>query len=119
MNSQMTVCANGVIRAILVSSDVLSANFATVSGYDPANTLAQAVYEDSQRAYDSTYADDSMYNSLRDFYREYVEPTLKEIAADAKRQADKEEQTIVQVGNRTINDAVVKQQQANGFVFAK
>ena len=56
---------------------------------------------------------------MRDFYKEYVEPTLKEIASDTKRQADKKEQTIVQVGNRTINDAVVTQQKANGYSFTK
>ena len=60
-----------------------------------------------------------MASTMRDFYREYVEPTLREIATDAKRQADKEEKTIVQIGNRTINDAVVTQQKANGYVFAK
>jgi len=91
----------------------------TVDTYDPANALARTVFEDSQRAYKHYSSDDSMYNSMRDFYREYVEPTLKEIASDAKRQADKEEQTIVQIGNRTVNDAVVTQQKANGYVFAK
>lgn len=55
---------------------------------------------------------------MQDFYRDYVEPTLKEIAYETKRQADKEEQTIVQVGDRTITDAVERQQKANGFKFA-
>ena len=119
LNSQMAVCANAIIRSILVSSDYLNANLATADGYDPTNTLAQTMYEDSQQAYKNGYSTDSMYNSMRDFYKEYVEPTMKEIAADAKRQADKEEQTIVQIGNRAINDAVVTQQKKNGYVFAK
>lgn len=42
---------------------------------------------------------------------------VSEIASDAKRQADKKEQTIVQIGNRTITDAVTSQQSANGFRF--
>jgi len=119
LNSQMTVCANGVIRSILVSSDVLSANLVNASSYDPTNALAQMVYEDSQRAYDKAASGDMMGRSMRDFYREYVEPTLKEIAADTKRQADKEETTVVQIGNRTITEAVDTQKKANGYVFAK
>ena len=60
-----------------------------------------------------------MASTMREFYREYVEPILREIATDTKRQADKNEQTLVQIGNRTINDAVVTQQNANGYVFVK
>ena len=54
---------------------------------------------------------------MREFYHEYVEPTLREIAADTKRQADKNEKTVVQVGNRVIDDAVTTQRRANGFSF--
>ena len=54
---------------------------------------------------------------MREFYREYVEPTLKEIANDTKRQADKSEKTVVQIGNRTVTDAVIEQQEANGYSF--
>ena len=38
---------------------------------------------------------------------------------DMRRQADKNEQTIVQIGNRTVNDAVTTQRKANGYVFVK
>lgn len=120
INSQMVVCSNAIIRSILVSSDVMNASLATVGGsYDPTNALAQSVYEDSQRAYNNSYSEESLSRAMREFYQEYVEPTLKEIASDTKRQADKEEQTIVQVGNRTISDAVVTQQKANGYSFTK
>jgi len=40
------------------------------------------------------------------------------MAHDMRRQADKEEQTIVQLGTRTVNDAVVRQQNANGYRFS-
>ena len=116
MTGQMTVCANGIIRSILVSTDMINANLATVGGYDPANTLSQMVYEDSQRGYNNN-PDENWSRSMRDFYHEYVEPTLKEIASDTKRQADKNEQTIVQVGNRTITDTVERQKNANGYSF--
>jgi hypothetical protein len=119
MNSQMVTSANAIIRSVLVSADTMNGNLADQTSYDPTSTLAQTMYDDSQNAYKNLSTDDSMATTLREFYREYVEPTLREIATDAKRQADKEETTIVQVGNRTINDAVVTQQKANGYVFTK
>ena len=56
---------------------------------------------------------------MEEFYREYIEPTMSQMAEDMRRQADKKEQTIVQVGNRTVTDAVTTQQNANGYVFAR
>ena len=118
MNSQMVTCTNAIIRAVLATPDMTQYAFAGVTSYDPTNALAQSVYEDSQRAYNNGASSDSVTRSMQDFYRDYVEPTLKEIAYETKRQADKEEQTIVQVGDRTITDAVERQQKANGFKFA-
>lgn len=56
---------------------------------------------------------------MEEFYREYIEPTLSQMADDMRRQADKNERTIVQIGNRTVNDAVTTQRKANGYVFVK
>ena len=119
MTSQMTVCTNAIISSILVSSETLSAAAMATDSYGADSALAQSVYEDSQRAYSRSYSDENISRSMQDFYKEYVEPTLKEIASDTKKQADKKEQTIVQIGNRTITDIIVKQQKANGFVFNK
>lgn len=55
---------------------------------------------------------------MEEFYREYMEPTMVQMASDMRRQADKKEQTVVQIGNRTVNDAVTTQRNANGYVFA-
>ena len=52
-----------------------------------------------------------------EFYREYLEPTMREMAVDMKRQADKKEETVVQIGNRTVHDAVIEQREANGYSF--
>lgn len=119
MTSQMTVCTNAIINSILVSSETLSAAAMATDSYGADSALAQSVYEDSQRAYSRSYSDDNISRSMQDFYREYVEPTLKEIASDTKKQAEKQEKTIVQIGNRTITDTIVSQQKANGFVFNK
>ena len=121
MSRDLVTCANGIINAVVVSTAGINDNlvFASASGYDPYSTLAQSVYEDSKKSYDGAYSDDSWSRNMREFYHDYVEPTLKEIATDTKRQADKKEQTIVQVGNRTINDAVTTQKKANGYSFTE
>ena len=56
---------------------------------------------------------------MEEFYKEYVEPTMAQMASDMRRQADKTEKTVVQIGNRTVTDAVTTQQQANGYSFTK
>lgn len=55
--------------------------------------------------------------AMEDFYHEYVEPTMVQMADDMRRQADKKEKTVVQVGNRVVTDAVTTQKKANGYSF--
>lgn len=56
-------------------------------------------------------------DAMETFYHEYVEPTFIQMAEDMRRQADKSEQTVVQVGNRVVTDAVTIQKRANGYSF--
>lgn len=56
---------------------------------------------------------------MEEFYNEYVAPTMSQMASDMRRQADKNEQTVVQIGNRTVSNAVSAQRKANGYAFAK
>ena len=60
---------------------------------------------------------DGYKGGMVEFYDQYMEPMMRQMADDIRRQADKKEQTIVQVGNRTISDAVVTQRNANGYRF--
>lgn len=55
--------------------------------------------------------------ALADFYTEYVQGTMSQMASDMNRQANKKEHTTVQVGNRVITDAVREQENANGYKF--
>lgn len=55
--------------------------------------------------------------AMADFYTEYVQGTMTQMADDMNRQANKKEQTTVQIGNRTITDAVQTQRDANGYSF--
>ena len=120
LNSQMTVCANAVIRSILVSTESVNANLAYAGGYAPVpNDLAQTVYEDSQRAYDHEYSSDSMYDTMKKFYHDYVEPSMNRMVIASERQADKQEKTEVHIGNRVITESVETQQKANGYKFTK
>jgi TP901 family phage tail tape measure protein len=60
---------------------------------------------------------EEMLNVMTKFYSECIESTLNKIAMDTAKQANKAEKTIVQVGNRTVLDAVITQQKANGYSF--
>ena len=84
--------------------------------YDPSNALSRTVYDDSSAARRSS--EGSMYADMRDFYKDFVEPSITRMVTATERQADKEEQTIVQIGNREIKQAVERQQNANGYKFA-
>lgn len=116
LNSHLSTCTNAVIRTILTEADVLNANYATQMSYDPSNALSRTVYDDSSAARRSS--EGSMYADMRDFYRDFVEPSINRMVAATEKQADKEEQTIVEIGGRRITDAVEKQQSANGYKFA-
>ena len=61
MSRDIVTCANGIINAVVVSTAGINDNLvlASASGYDPYNSLAQTVYEDSKKSYDGAYSDDS------------------------------------------------------------
>ena len=83
--------------------------------YYTSDSFAKSVSADvtSNRNFSVTGFEECM----KEFYKEYVEPTLSQMADDMRRQADKNEQTIVQIGNRTVTDAVTTQRKANGYRF--
>ena len=85
--------------------------------YYSSDSFAQSVSADV--AAHSTVTATGFKEGMEDFYREYIEPTLSQMADDMRRQADKQEQTVVQIGNRVVNDAVTTQKKANGYVFAR
>lgn len=94
----------------------LTADTSALKWYEPQE-LIQSITADVDAA--AADRDTDILTELTDFYREYVQPTLDQIAEDARRQADKDEHPVVQIGNRTVNDAVETQRRANGFQFTK
>lgn len=122
LSKNVVLCANGVINAVLVSSDAINGNMAmaTATSYEGINRLARyAVSEDSRNINNDRISDEEWKRNMRDFYVEYVEPTLKGIANDTKRQADKKETTVVQIGNKTVAKSIREQEKANGYRFTK
>ena len=55
-----------------------------------------------------------MEEAFRTVMREF---NMSQMVEDVRRQADKQEQTVVQIGNKIVTDAVVTQQRANGYRF--
>lgn len=104
------VCSYAPTLALAVDTSQLSA-------IENTPHLNRAVVEDVQSNYAVT--NDGFADNMETFYHDYVEPTFKAMAADMKRQADKNEQTIVKIGNRTVTDAVTTQKKANGYTFVK
>ena len=116
INSTLIASANAIIRSVIGGVSTVTGDFASETSYDPSYTLSQTVYDENRTAYNST--DSSMYEDMREFYVDYMEQAINRVVAATEKQADKNEQTIVQIGNRSINDAVVTQKRANGYVFA-
>lgn len=65
------------------------------------------------------YSVEGFKEGMESFFHEYIEPTMKQMADDMKRQADKQEKTVVQIGNRVVADSVNEQRKANGYCFVK
>lgn len=95
----------------------LAVDTSQLASLDSTPRLSRSMVADVRSSYTVTTNDFS--DGMETFYKEYVEPTIKSMAADVKRQADKNEQTIVKLGNRTVNDAVTTQKKANGYSFVK
>jgi hypothetical protein len=85
--------------------------------YDSADYARTISANVSASSNNQLFVDDS---AMKEVMKEAVLQALNDsnLATDMRRQADKEEQTIVQVGNRTVTDAVTTQKKANGYVFA-
>ena len=62
-------------------------------------------------------ADNPLTAAFKEVAEQIIVPAIQNVEAQAKRQADKKEQTIVEIGGKTITDAVTTQRSANGFSF--
>lgn len=72
------------------------------------NSISQLLYKT-----DST----SSNGNFAEYFNENVLPTIKELANDMKRQADKQEETVLQISGKEVAKAVKAQQDADGYAF--
>jgi len=95
----------------------LSVDTSALKYYDSADYARTISANVSANSNNQLFVDES---AMTEVMKEAVLQALNDsnLATDMRRQADKEEQTIVQVGNRTVTDAVTTQKKANGYVFA-
>jgi hypothetical protein len=122
----------GVEDMIPQSYSIMDTWLEGINAYQPTvgfavDTSALKYYNGSSFAKDmsasvmthSSFEVDS--SDMRGEFRQAVLEALNEstLATDMRRQADKPEQTVVQIGNRAVSDAVTTQQRANGYVFAR
>lgn len=56
--------------------------------------------------------------AIKEAISEEIRPQMEKMVEGVWKQADKKEKTIVQIGNRAVNDAVTTQRNANGYEFA-
>lgn len=76
-----------------------------------AKNISTDVYSSNRYTMDNEFPKESLVDSIIQAL------TDSGLVADVRRQADKKEQTVVQIGNRTITDVVNRQQNANGYQF--
>lgn len=62
-------------------------------------------------------ADNPITAAFKEIAEAVIVPAIQGVEVQAKRQADKNEQTIVEIGGKTITDAVREQKSRNGFSF--
>ena len=85
--------------------------------YYNTDDFTKAVSADVQSH--SSFTATGFKEGMQEFYEQYLQPTMTQIAEDTRRQADKAEVTNVQIGNRAVRDAVVTQQRADGYSFVR
>ena len=118
IDNKIGVGANEIIKSILTSANMLM----SVNNIRPVyseNQLLFANVSTDKAMQNYKISDTNFYESLKNFYKDCMEQTIKEIAYDTKRQANKNEKTVVQIGTREITESVKTQQDANGFSFTK
>lgn len=117
----VVTCANGIINSVLVSAESMNSHLALANetSYEMVNRLAQYQMNAESRDVARRNSNSEWKSDMVAFYTEYVAPILTAIATDTKRQADKNEKTVVTLGNKTLLTELKRQEKANGYQFTK
>ena len=109
LNATIRNSANAIIANIQAHPEVLNPNVS----YDTV-AMADVTYRDTTGMFNTEDSNESKDNN--ELFVMF-EPYLKQMTKDIRRQADKNEQTIVNVGSRTIRQEVDEQRRTDGFSF--
>ena len=122
INTHMTTCSNAIISAVLVSADTLYENTKPHDGYDIQDMnewidkVASRVSLEVKGAGTTTQFTDGVRDGVAEATARQNQ-LLKEQNELLQRLVGKE--TVVQIGNRVIKEAVVTQEKADGYRFTK
>lgn len=122
VNVHLTTCTNAVISAMLMTANSLYEGMATREAYAVAgvNSWVEAVGSRVGSELGGAVTADQIKDGVRDGVYEATarqNELLREQNELLLRLVSKE--TVVQIGNKTIKDAVVTQEKADGFKFVK
>ena len=122
VNVHLTTCTNAVISAMLMTANSLYEGMTTREAYAVAgvNSWVEAVGSRVGSELGSAVTADQIKDGVRDGVYEATarqNELLREQNELLLRLVSKE--TVVQIGNKTIKDAVVTQEKADGFKFVK
>ena len=65
------------------------------------------------------YGEMTFENALFSFYQTCLEPVMSQISQDTRRQADKNESTVVKIGGRDVRNAYDNQVKVDGYNFRR
>ena len=122
INTHMTTCSNAIISAVLVSADTLYENTKPHDGYDIQDMnewidkVASRVSLEVKGAGTTTQFTDGVRDGVAEATARQNQ-LLKEQNELLQRLVGKE--TVVQIGNHVIKEAVVTQEKADGYRFTK
>jgi len=122
VNVHLTTCTNAVISAMLMTANSLYEGMTTREAYAVAgvNSWVEAVGSRVGSELGGAVTADQIKDGVRDGVYEATarqNELLREQNDLLLRLVSKE--TVVQIGNKTIKDAVVTQEKADGFKFVK
>lgn len=110
-SSVMSEWSNGISSSFAIDTSNLD--------YYTGKNFSKSLSTEVQGSYEASLSTGSMVDALNTFYNQTVAPTMNAMSEDMRRQADKQETTYVQVGNKVITDSVNAQQRANGYRFVR
>lgn len=103
----------------------LSVNDSALKGYQANygqdfenDVIVRRVMQNNVNSHVSaTVSPDNLTEAFSEVAKTIIIPAIERVEVQTKRQADKKEQTVVEIGGKAITDCVREQRSRNGFAF--